>query len=258
VDRYRTLLFPCCWILILGCGFEDPNSHENQKRLFADKPDRYARRFLPFDPSWKRESEYVEIQKTPRMVIWEVSDFPADTKPTPEQQRAAEDLVERCFEAARRHGWSDIENGLADGYQSLLSDPTHYRKPESLSDDGILDPDRPEALMYYPTRAGRMLVGMMFQTKNRFDRGPQIGGSLTNWHYHVWSKTRCVDDAGGSSGMSDEGSKCPEGFFEIVRSREMIHVWLIDRSTGPFASAMWVQSEELKEGLERRLRERGF
>jgi hypothetical protein len=38
----------------------------------------------------------------------------------------------------------------------------------------------------------------------------------------------------------------------------MMHVWLVDHPLGPFASPMYLPSEYLMRGLERRLEERGF
>jgi hypothetical protein len=58
----------------LGCGREaDPILR-----------DRYARRVLPFDPEWKRESEIpVGPQRYPRMVMWEVSNYPPGSAARP-------------------------------------------------------------------------------------------------------------------------------------------------------------------------------
>ena len=113
--------------------------------------------------------------------------------------------------------------------------------------------------MYYTAPEGdHELAGFMFLTSSRLERGPQIGGPLTVWHYHVWAKPRCVDDAGNSAGFVQANEECETGFFAHHRSYEMIHVWLIDRPRGPFSTGMVVGPEEMSLALEKRKRERGF
>ena len=67
----------------------------------------------------------------------------------------------------------------------------------------------------YPTAEGQKLAGFMFQTNERYDRGPQLGGPLTVWHYHVFNRLRCVDGAGGSSGFA-KGRACGKGHFGVL------------------------------------------
>ena len=56
----------------------------------------FARRFLPFDPAWRPFAEVPsEPQESPEMVIWEVSEYPAETQPSEAQRRAADDLLGR-------------------------------------------------------------------------------------------------------------------------------------------------------------------
>ena len=112
--------------------------------------------------------------------------------------------------------------------------------------------------MYYAGPKDRKLAGFMFETASRFERGPQIGGPLTVWHYHVWTRQRCVNDAGHSSGFADRGEECPEAYSGYRRSHEMMHVWLIDHLKGPFSTDMHVGKEVLLTALEKRERERGF
>ena len=228
------------------------------ERLFPDGPDRYARRFLPFEPDWVSERESVALQRTPAMVIWEVSDFPPEQEPTPEQRDAARDFIARCYEAAERHRWFEYERGMADGYRLLPRDRQHYRNSALMIDGAILDPDRPEVLMYYPTPEGQRLAGFMFHMEERFARGPQFGGNLTLWHYHIWRAPNCANDRGENTGMLVAGESCPEGWIPWRRSTEMIHVWLMEHPDGPFGTTMWLDPETLQRGLDKRLEERGW
>ena len=240
----RITLLAC--IAALGCS----GSEEGVER--------YARRALPVDKEWRLESEIpAEPQQTPGMVIWEVSLFPPEAEPTSEHERAAAELVERCYEAAEKHRWFEYEKGLADGFALLPRDRRHYQNDAFVLDDHVLDPDRPEYLMYYDTPTGKQLVGFMFLMRDEGDRGPQVGGPLTIWHYHVWSRKRCVVGGVTAVAIVKRDEDCPEGVGSH-RSTEMIHVWLIDRREGPFATSMFVPLETAVTGLAKRKRERGF
>ena len=58
------MILPLAWTL--GCG------NEQQGFSRDSATDRYARRFLPFQDEWIRESEIPDLTKeSPSMVIWE-------------------------------------------------------------------------------------------------------------------------------------------------------------------------------------------
>jgi len=191
------------------------------------------------------------------MTVWEVSVIDPDSPPTPAQRRAAEDLVERSFASAERNQWFEYQKGLDDGYAYDGNDYVHYRNAEFILDDAILDPDRPEILMYYPTPERHRLAGFMFLTKRRFDRGPQIGGPLTIWHYHIWKGLQCVVGEVTPTRMVDLDVGCPKS-VGYHRSFEMMHVWLLDHPGGDFATAMAFPKEALDAALEKRMLERGY
>jgi hypothetical protein len=244
-----------------GCGdrASAPPSGEE-----SDAAQRWVHRYVmtglkhyrPEEDRWRPESEVPRKRVTePGMVIWEVSEYPPGSQPTADQAAAADDLVERCYAAALRHGWHEYERGLADGYRSI--DTHHYRKDEFMLDDHVLDPDRPEVLMYYatPPDGEQRLAGFMFYAKNRQVRGPQLGGPLTIWHYHSWFRPQCVVD-GLSVNWSVDG-KCKRG-VPSQYSGEMMHVWLLDHPEGDFGSPMYLPYDFLMQGLAKRLEERGF
>jgi hypothetical protein len=230
--------------------------------------DRYASNRL-FPDRWTRESKIPEIpqkhpktQKRPKMVAWEVSRYSPGTPPTLEQQHAATDLVERSFEAALRHGWADEKKGLADGY-SLIgrhgTEKLHYKNDAYLLDDRLLDPDHPEYLMYAGPDGARELVAFMFMARTRTEWGPQIGGSLTVWHFHVFARNRmqCIIKGMIPRGFVDDPRDCRDGIV-VNRTPEMMHVWLIPRPEGPFATKMVLDESELSELIEARRKEHGF
>jgi hypothetical protein len=131
-----------------------------------------------------------------------------DEPPTLEQQEAADELA-----AETRAGvaeYVDLSVAKAAGYQP--SSPswrpiTHYLNPAYQRDGEILDPDRPEALVYANTSEGLVLLGAMYVMPEPGDPGPRIGGCLTQWHAH-----------------SLRGWETPE----------MMHVWSVDVPGGAF------------------------
>jgi hypothetical protein len=125
-------------------------------------------------------------------------------------------------------------------------------------DDRILDPDRPEYLMYYPKPDGtRGLAGLMFITRSLDERGPQFAGRLTIWHHHVWARPQCVERGVLALDWAKRDRSCLRG-EPRHHSPEMLHTWLIDHPKGPFATSMILPPRVFIEGLEKRALERGF
>ena len=187
--------------------------------------ERFARRShnLPgsVPEEWRPESAVpTKPQKRPFNVVWEVTRHP-DAEPTSAQQRAADDLVERCHAAAQQNNWYRYENGLRDGYRLQDNDEYHYYNWEYITDDALLDPQRPEYLMYYESAEGRReLLGFMFLVRERLEDGPQIGGPLTVWHYHTFSRRLCHRGGLLPTGvpLSRPGDRCGEGAEPMQRS----------------------------------------
>lgn len=250
--RARSRLFLVLVVVICGCSGEvEPPPADSA----VQGP--FARRFLPFDPAWVPLSTIpAEPQESPEMVIWEVSNFPAGAQPNAAQQAAADELVERCYEAALRNGWLDFDKALEDGYLALFQDRRHYGNWAFTNDGVVLDPDRPEFLMYYASPKGIQLIGFMFYTNELQARGPQIGGPLTNWHYHIWKTATCLRGNVLPIGQALESGRCLVGDASH-RSPEMLHVWLLDRKEGPFSTGMHIPPERLGAMLAKRTKERG-
>ena len=228
-----------------------------------NEPKRFARKYLPFEPGWISEFRIpAGPQRSPQMVIWEVSEFDPRIPASPEQQKAGDDFVKRCFEVAVANGWFDRSKGMADGFLTPGSDSLHHRNDEYVLDGIQLDPERPEYLMYYPdpNREGEQaLTGLMFLADGRNSRGRQFAGPLAVWHYHRYTNARCWAGRGLlSTGMIDNQGKCPTGGVPRYRSPEMVHVWLIDHPRGPFSTGMTLPEEVLREGLLKRRESIGY
>lgn len=129
--------------------------------------------------------------------------------PTPQQQEAADKLAAETKAGVAKY--LDPAAAEAEGYQP--SSPswrpvTHYINPAYQRDGEILDPSRPESLVYANTSKGPVLLGAMYLMPEPGTLGPRIGGCLTQWHPHsLW------------------GQETPE----------MMHVWTADVPGGPFS-----------------------
>ena len=237
------------WLLpILAMGACAPENSE----------ERFARRFYNLPGSayedWRLESAMPsKPQKRPLNVVWEVTRH-RDAVPTPAHQLAADDLLERCVAAAEQNSWYLFDNGLRDGFRLQDNDEYHYYNWDYLTDDAILDPQRPEYLMYYETAGGRELLGFMFLVREPLEEGPQIGGPLTIWHYHVFARRICYRGGLLPTGnpLTTVEDRCLEGAVPLQRSPEMLHVWLVDRPDGPFATPMDIDPKSIPELLQRR------
>ena len=159
--------------------------------------------------------------------------------PTESERQWAADFVRQCLESARRQGWFRFEEAANDGFQLLEGDRAHYFQRDFVFDDKILDPDRPEFLMYRQTPQGKLLVGFMFFTRSLEEHGPQPGGSLAQWHFHEWEAPGYCAEQGilPTGGRPDLEGRCAQG-VRVTRSAEMLHVWFVDHPLGPYADAM--------------------
>ena len=151
--------------------------------------------------------------------------------PTASEQAAADELV-----AATRAGvarFADVHAAEAAGYRVVTpfafygARAAHFQNPAYAADGRLLDPERPEDLMYLKQDDGSLtLVGVMFIAP--IGKGPRVGGLLTHWHVH---DDLCASLAGLAPTLPS--GDCPSGTRPLAI--EMLHVWLIDHPDGPFA-----------------------
>jgi hypothetical protein len=229
----------------LSCGEPRASSRTAGRRWATEFKGGVTRNWFP--------EEQIDVNNPPKvMVSYEVTTDPQAVEPTADQRKRAEDFIKASFEAAQRHGWFEFGNGLADGYVLMHSDPLHYVQRDYIMDDELLNPDKPESLMYYDTPSGKRLAGVMYLTRTKDERGPQFGGPLTIWHYHVWESPRCMDGEMLVCGVPLPDDACEVG-VPMRRSPEMMHVWFFNHPHGPFATTMTLPPQ-----IVHRLEERGF
>ena len=105
----------------------------------------------------------------------------------------------------------------------------HAEHRRSSHDGRLLDPTRPEALIY-ANEPGRkpVLIGAMFSAP-RGMLGPTPGGPIDRWHSHIV----CVrGDKRGLAPLAD--GTCPKGSAKTQGS-EMLHIWFTRDLRSAFA-----------------------
>jgi len=169
-------------------------------------------------------------------LMFELTRYADRAEPDEGERARADELRQRSFDAARHRGWFDYAQAQRDGYQPTFGAPLHYVNEAFVTDEHVLDPDRPEFLLFYDTEYGKRLVAVMYLAR-RDEHGPQIGGPLTVWHNHVLAKPRCLLDGLLWVADPDEDGGCVRGSLHF-ESPEMLHVWFSEHPDGPFATRM--------------------
>lgn len=185
---------------------------------------------------------YHEATPTPTGTT-DMSDMPgmdmtAEGTPTAGEQAAADQLVADTKAGVAR--FEDFPVAEAEGYEQATPFLTstglpmaHFVNKQYLIDGDVLDPEKPEALMYLKTTDGEMiLAGVMYTAA--IGKGPTPGGPLTMWHTHP---DLCFGATNPDTGLRDfepaTNGACPAGTATLPF--EMMHVWLVPDSGGPFA-----------------------
>jgi hypothetical protein len=152
---------------------------------------------------------------------------------TPEEQSAAAQLLAATRASIARY--QDPAAAIAAGYKPgpvSNADPLlHFENKANAH--AVLDPNRPQALVYTRTTHGLRLIGAMYQMSQAGQWGPDPGGPLTQWHQH---EGICFSPFGIEFSFETPFWTCPVGSTSITTS-PMLHVWIIDNGkNGPFAA----------------------
>jgi hypothetical protein len=154
------------------------------------------------------------------------------TVTTAADQAAADELV-----AATRVGiarFADLRVAAAAGYDvAHVSGLGYHAANAAYQRDGlILDPTRPETLVYAQTPGGAVLLGAMYQMPGLHQTGPQVAGPLTVWHAHEQVCLSLIPL--GISGLLSPLGDCPVGSLLLPDTGEMLHVWTLPGVPQPF------------------------
>ena len=156
-----------------------------------------------------------------------------DREPTPEERAAANDLIMAARVALARY--ADPAVAAADGYRTngLAGLDFHATNPIYEHDGRVLDPARPESLVYAVAPDGRpVLMGAMFMMPNMHQSGPTVGGPLTVWHAHEHVCFSLTPP--GLAGLLSPLGMCPVGSIDVPLTAEMIHIWIVPGAPQPF------------------------
>ena len=169
---------------------------------------------------------------------------------TPQQQAAAENLV--AVTVSRLPRWADAGKAEQAGFRSIgdgFTGTEHLISQAFLRDDVVLDPDRPESLVYDTSQGGRRLVAAMYMLPpgTGLDEVPDVGGALVQWHTH---EDLCFTPGGRVAGLTGADGACDAGLVKPVPS-PMVHVWVTPHRCGPFAALEGVAGGRIAEGQTR-------
>jgi hypothetical protein len=156
---------------------------------------------------------------------------------TPAQQHRAETLIRRTIADLRRY--ASPAAAYAAGYRSIGDhvDAEHYVNWSYTDDGHVLDPQRPESIVYQYRGGRQQAVAAMYQLPfgSSFADVPDVGGPLTQWHVHA---NLCLSDDPQQkilTGFTEINGSCPPGTSKASNT-PMLHVWIVPTPCGPFAA----------------------
>ena len=163
--------------------------------------------------------------------------LPSVAAASDDERARAEALWKASVAGAAR--WRDQEAATAAGFRCKDRNDAgsgrpvrflHVPNPAWRADGRVLDPSRPETLVYWNGPGDRLtLVGVMY-TAPRGTHGPTVGGPITRWHTHE----SCRDPGTRAKVGRPVDGACPQGQV-YRRSGEMMHVWFTDDLATAFA-----------------------
>jgi hypothetical protein len=154
-----------------------------------------------------------------------------------ELERASRLLASTIADLPR---WHTPAEAYAAGYRSIgdtKSVVEHYVNWSYIDDGHILDPARPESIVFQRRDGRQVAVAAMYSLPfgSTFADVPDVGGALTQWHVH---RNLCLTDDPQQKIIlrftAADGS-CPPGTSKASNT-PMLHVWTVPNPCGPFAA----------------------
>jgi hypothetical protein len=172
---------------------------------------------------------------------------------TPAEQHRAETLLRQTIVGLRK--FTTPQEAYAAGYRSIgdgVTGDEHYIKWSDVDDGHILDPTRPESLVYEDRNGTQQVVAAMYMLPfgSRFTDAPDVGGPLTQWHVH---QDLCLSGNAEQktlSGGTSINGQCPSGSTK-AGAMPMLHVWVVPNRCGPFAALEGVGAGQIPPGQTR-------
>lgn len=154
---------------------------------------------------------------------------------TKKEQADAENIIANTLIGLPQ--WADQAVAEAAGFRSIgdgLTGTEHLVNQAFMDDDTILDPDKPESLVYDVKNGVKTLSAAMYMMKTGTPLAdvPKTGGSLMQWHTH---QNLCYNQQGKVMGITNAKGECRPGLVKPPET-PMIHVWIRPHECGPFAA----------------------
>ena len=121
-----------------------------------------------------------------------------------------------------------------------------------VNDGHILDPARPESIVYQRRNGAPVAVAAMYSLPlgSTFAYVPDVGGALTQWHVH---RNLCLTNDPKQkfvAGFAALNGPCPAGTTK-AGDQPMLHVWRVPNPCGPFAALEGVGAGQVQTGQTR-------
>jgi hypothetical protein len=145
------------------------------------------------------------------------------TPPTAAQKAAAAKLVANTKASLAK--FASLASATAAGYVPATNPSgyvVHYVNWKTVEGKDVLDPTNPSALVYANTVKGPLLLGAMYLGAGPCQPGPDIGGSLTDWHAH---DDLCLSASHQVVGKTTASGTCTVGKHNTA-TLFMLHVWV--------------------------------
>ncbi|MDQ1481311.1 MAG: hypothetical protein QOI44_2172 [Actinomycetota bacterium] len=177
----------------------------------------------------------------------------SQTGVTPVELHRAETLIATTMVALKR--FATPAQAYAAGYRSIgdaVTGDEHYVNWSYANDGHILDPKRPESIVYEVRNGKQAAVAAMYALPlgSSFANVPDVGGALTQWHVH---RNLCLTDNPEQrlvTGVIGETEACPPGTTKAGNA-PMLHVWTIPNVCGPFAALEGIGAGQVPAGQTR-------
>jgi len=157
----------------------------------------------------------------------------ADRAPTVFEIAEADRIHRETTAAIEKY--KDIAVAAAAGYDvaNIAGSQFHAENARYKSDGIVVDPQRPETLVYELGPDGPILLGALFEMESVGAPGPAFGGPITVWHAH---NNICFSFTPPAiAGFESPLGVCPLTAISFPVTNEMIHVWTIPGVENPYS-----------------------
>jgi hypothetical protein len=177
----------------------------------------------------------------------------ATTGVTPAELARADHLLHSTISGLAE--WNTPARAQAAGYRSIgdgVTGDEHFVNWSYVDDGHILDPKRPESLVYENRNGRQSVVAAMYMLPfgSNFSDVPDVGGGLTQWHVHA---DLCLTNDPNQkfvAGFAALNGPCPAGTTK-AGDQPMLHVWRVPNPCGPFAALEGVGAGQVPTGQTR-------